>query len=126
MKKFRSFKLLSRVLDNLQLFDYGRIAVLELTNSMVEEFHAKVEDTEGFIDYAMAIEGVELVAFLREIEPGQVRASLRSLNHLDVASFAEKHGGGGHKKAAGLTINYDLEKSRDIVIRGFREILLTS
>ncbi|MCD6379271.1 bifunctional oligoribonuclease/PAP phosphatase NrnA [bacterium] len=126
MKKFRSFKVLSRVLANLQLFDNGRIAVMELTNSILEEFQAKVEDTEGFIDYAMAIEGVELVAFLREIEPGQVRASLRSLNHLNVASFAEKHGGGGHNKAAGLTINYDLEKSRDIVISGFREIFLTS
>ena len=125
MKKFRSVQLLSHVLANLQLLDNGRIAVMELTNSMLEEYQAKVEDTEGFIDYAMAIEGVELVAFLREIVPGQVRASLRSLNNLNVASFAEKYGGGGHKKAAGLTINHDLEESRNLVIHGFREILRT-
>jgi phosphoesterase RecJ-like protein len=126
MKKFRSLKLLSCVLSNLQLFGDGRIAIMELTKSMLEESQAEVEDTEGFIDYAAAIEGVELVAFLREIVPEGVRVSLRSLNHLNVASFAEKYGGGGHKNAAGLVIDYDMEKSRELIIHGFREMLLMS
>ncbi|MDZ7860897.1 MAG: bifunctional oligoribonuclease/PAP phosphatase NrnA [Candidatus Krumholzibacteriota bacterium] len=124
MKKFRSVKLLSCVLANLQLFEDGKIAVMTLTNSMLDEFNAEAEDTEGFIDYASSIEGVELAAFLREINPERVRASLRSLDDLDVASLAERYGGGGHKNAAGLTLEYDLERSRELIINGFRQILI--
>lgn len=123
MKKFRAVRLLSHVLANLRLFDDGRIAVMELTNSMLEKYQAKIEDTEGFIDYATSIEGVELAVFLREIDPGQVRASLRSLNNMNVASLAERYGGGGHRKAAGLTFHNDLEESRNLVVSGFREML---
>jgi len=124
MKKFRSVKLLSCVLANLQLFEDGKVAVMELTNSMLDEFNAELEDTEGFIDYAGSIEGVELTAFLREINTKRVRASLRSLGDLDVSSLAERYGGGGHKNAAGLTFDHGLERSRELVIDGFRQILV--
>ncbi len=122
-KKYRSVKLLSRVLAGMQLFEHGRIAIMRLTCSMLEECGAKTEDTEGFIDFATAIEDVEVAAFLRELSSDKVKVSLRSVDHYDVASFAESFGGGGHTNAAGVIIEADLERSFKIVLKGLRDML---
>ena len=40
-----------------------------------------------------------------EIEPNVYKVSLRATNDVDVSRVAQKFGGGGHKKAAGLTMS---------------------
>ncbi len=123
MKKFRTLKLLAPVLESLELHVEGRIAMMEVTLDMLERTGAELSDSEGFVDYGVAIDDVELVALLREIGPKEIRISLRSKSDLDVAVLAGKYGGGGHRKAAGLTIRKDLEAVRSIILEGFREML---
>lgn len=122
-RKYEAVKLLSLVLGSIELFERGKIAVMKCTMDMLETCGVRMEDTEGFIDFGTAIEGVKLVAFLRETESGQVRASLRSADHYDVASFAETLGGGGHTNAAGLSMESNIDKAKAIVVAGFREML---
>ncbi|MBD3179725.1 MAG: hypothetical protein GF417_09025 [Candidatus Latescibacteria bacterium] len=123
MKSASAVKLLGLVLNRLKFHGEGRIAVMELTSSMLYECGARVEDTEGFIDFGTAIEGVELVAFLREIEPEMTRVSLRSLDDHDVSALAEKYGGGGHTNAAGLMIGLSLDKTEELIRGSLREML---
>jgi len=57
------------------------------------------------------------VVYMREVEPGKYRASLRSKGNINVARVAESFGGGGHKNAAGLSIEGDWdEKERELVM----------
>ncbi|HSG28898.1 MAG TPA: bifunctional oligoribonuclease/PAP phosphatase NrnA [Candidatus Krumholzibacterium sp.] len=116
MRKFRTLKLLSLVLDTLEVHSGGRIATMEITRSMLEKTGSEFSDSEGFVDYGAAIDDVELVALFREIEPDRVRVSLRSRNHHDVAAIAARFGGGGHSKAAGLTVESDLATARGQVL----------
>ena len=99
---------------------------MEITRAMLEATGGSFKDTEGFVDYGAAIDDVELIALFREIGPEEIKASLRSRNNHDVASLAEKYGGGGHRKAAGVTIHKDLETVKSIIISGFREMLESS
>jgi phosphoesterase RecJ-like protein len=55
------------------------------------------------------LEGVEVSLFLKEEKPGSFKGSLRSNEYVNVAKVAEEFGGGGHKRAAGFTIEGDLE-----------------
>ncbi|MFO7915588.1 MAG: bifunctional oligoribonuclease/PAP phosphatase NrnA [Candidatus Krumholzibacteriales bacterium] len=123
MRSPSAVKLLGLVLNRLKFYGDGRIAVMELTSSMLDECGGRIEDTEGFIDFGTAIEGVELVAFLREMEPGKVRVSLRSLNRHDVSSLAEEYGGGGHTNAAGLMIDDDLQNAHRLITDSLQAML---
>jgi phosphoesterase RecJ-like protein len=49
--------------------------------------------------------------------------SLRSRNNHDVASLAERFGGGGHRNAAGLTIHDDLATAESRIVAALEEML---
>lgn len=123
MNSVVTLKLLAMVLASLEVHGGGKIAVLAVTGDMLREAGASLKDTEGFVDYAASIDDVELSALLREIGPREVRVSLRSRNSFNVASLAETFGGGGHRKAAGLTVHRPLEEAKAIIIDGLRQLL---
>ncbi len=123
MKKYSTLKLLAPVLESLELHGDGRIAIMKITNEMLDKTGSSLQDSEGFVDYGAAIDDVELIALLREMPQGKTRVSLRSRNDHDVASLAERYGGGGHTKAAGLTLDSDIPASQDIILDGLRSLL---
>lgn len=60
------------------------------------------EDSEGFVDYARSIEGVEIGVFLEETD-GKIKGSLRSKDPVHrVDTIAQQFDGGGHACAAGF------------------------
>ena len=123
VKKFSTLKLLGLVLDSLRLHLDGRAVTIEVTSEMLEKTGTTLKDSEGFVDYGAALDDVELVALFREIAPGEVRVSLRSRNDHNVSALAERFGGGGHVRAAGLTLETDLESARETIVDGFAELL---
>jgi phosphoesterase RecJ-like protein len=96
---------------------------MEVTSEMLERTGTTMKDSEGFVDYGAALDDVELVALFRENAPDEVRVSLRSRNHHDVSALAERFGGGGHVRAAGLTIEGSLESAKKTIVDGFGELL---
>jgi phosphoesterase RecJ-like protein len=105
-----TLRLLSRVLDS---FDYrcdGRVVLARMTQAMCEATGARMEDTEGFVNFATSAEGVELVALLKEETQNRWRISLRANDPHNVRRVAQVFDGGGHAKAAGCTIEAPLEE----------------
>ena len=123
VKKLGTLKLLARALDDLEVHGDGRIAAMQISRGMLAAAGAAMSDTEGFVDYAASIDDVELAALFREVGEGEIRVSLRSRNDFDIASLAEKFGGGGHRNAAGLTIHGDLATAKTLVVKALGEML---
>ncbi len=123
MKKLNTLRLLGRALGSIEVHGGGRIAFMGISRAMVAESGAAMADTEGFVDYAASIEDVVLGALFREVGAGEIRVSLRSRNGYDVATLAERHGGGGHRNAAGLTLAGDLASAKSVILAGFEEML---
>ena len=68
-------------------------------------------DTEGVVNYALAIEGIVFAVFITEKE-GLIKMSFRSKGNFKVNKIAKKYfNGGGHVNAAGGTSDYDLEET---------------
>jgi len=65
---------------------------------------AKEEDCEGIVNIGRNIEGVEVAVAIRERPGGELKINFRSKNYVDVSAIANRHSGGGHKRAAGCTI----------------------
>ncbi len=97
-------KLLEMILNTLELSSDGKIASVELSKNMYEATGTSREDAEGMIDYPKSISGVIVAVLFREIEDGRYKVSLRSKSDFNVSDIAEELGGGGHKNAAGCTM----------------------
>lgn len=123
VKKLSTFKILSKVLDSLEVKCGGRVAIMHVARKMIDDNGGSMSDTEGFVDYASSVDEVELSALFREMSQEEIRVSLRSRNLLDVAEVAERYGGGGHRNAAGLTIRADLESAKAMILRDLEQLL---
>ncbi len=109
-------ELMRRVLDTVKRDESGRIASLRQTLAMKESAGAVDGDNNGFVNIPLAARDVVATVYMREVAPNKYRASLRSKGAINVAKVAEKFGGGGHKNAAGLSIEGDWdEKEREII-----------
>lgn len=110
------FKLMTRMLDSLELHFDGRFAIQHLTISDFSETGASNKDTENLIDECRRIESVQAAALLIELKDGRVRCSLRSSDKIDVRKVAQEFGGGGHIFAAGVYLPGPLENAKKIVL----------
>jgi phosphoesterase RecJ-like protein len=96
-------RLLAEVLSTLEV--HGRLATITITNAMVAKTGSEIDLTDGFINFARSVDGVEVAASFREPHNGGPwRVSFRSRGNVNVAVIAQKFGGGGHHNAAGCSI----------------------
>ncbi len=102
-KPLNRLKLTSRALAGIRLFGEDKIALMKITLNDLDECACTSEDTEGLIDFAKSITGVEIAISICEQVGNIFRVSLRSAK-ANVAAVAEKFGGGGHKLAAGCIV----------------------
>ncbi len=112
----RRVQLQAKVIENMEIFASGMAAVSYVTDELLEEMSAKIEDAEGMVDVLRNIEGVEIAAFLKE-KGDSVRVSMRAKSSGDVNSIAVSLGGGGHIKAAGCTLDMDMSEALAVVKR---------
>jgi phosphoesterase RecJ-like protein len=94
----------------------GNVVWMYVTQEHMRASGALEEDCEGLVNYALSIEGIQTALFFRELPNGRFRVSLRSKGTIDVASIAEKFGGGGHRCASGCSIEGPLPRAVDELV----------
>ena len=110
-------KLFIKTLNTLEMLCKGKIAVVSVSRDMLEECNANMEDAEGIVSYIRDIEGVEIACILKEVEDDEIKISLRSKSKINVAEICSKYNGGGHKKAAGCTINKSIYDAKESILK---------
>ncbi|MFA6321488.1 MAG: DHH family phosphoesterase [Candidatus Omnitrophota bacterium] len=81
-----------------------RIAWSIIRKSDFNRFKGKHEDVDAAPDELRTIKKVDIAVLFRENGKDALRVSLRSKASINVASIAERYGGGGHFDVAGCTI----------------------
>lgn len=103
--------LLQRFLASFSYLCEGRVCVGFLTAADFGETGARKEDTEGLVDYARSIDGVEIGILLEEQGEGMLKGSFRAKDPKHrVDQLAKKFNGGGHACAAGFNPDDSLEQ----------------
>ncbi|MFZ2448844.1 MAG: bifunctional oligoribonuclease/PAP phosphatase NrnA [Syntrophobacteraceae bacterium] len=108
--------LLALVLGTVEFHARSRIATAELTRRMLSSTGATHMESEGFINHLRSVKSVAMAILFREGGDGVIHVSLRSRDGVDVARFAQRHGGGGHRQAAACRIAGTLAVVREMVI----------
>lgn len=98
-----------RVLQSLRFELDGKLAFMTVTLNDFETTGTDKSQTEGFVDYALSIDGVEVSVAVMEVKKRQYKISLRSKT-ANVNAVAAKFGGGGHALASGCMINAEYEE----------------
>ena len=105
-----NLRLLQHFLASLRLECGGRVCIGKLADGIFESTGTTAEDTEGLVDYARSIEGVDIGALIEERSDGTVKASLRAKEPAyRVDLVAAQFNGGGHACAAGLNLKSGTE-----------------
>jgi phosphoesterase RecJ-like protein len=110
-------RLLGRVLDKAKLLRDGTLATVSVTQADIADVGAHPMDTEDFIVYLMSLDGVEsAVLFIEQKDRRTTKVSFRSRGTIDCSKLAERFGGGGHKPAAGATVQLPLAEAESAVL----------
>ncbi len=95
--------------DKLTVLPNKKVAYISLSKKELEKYGHKEGDTEGVVNYALSIEGIELAAFFME-NNDEIKISLRSRHSIDVNKIARTHfNGGGHVNASGGRVKTGLK-----------------
>lgn len=100
-KTIEQFHLLSLAMSTIQLFENNQIAVMSVTQEMLDSTGTTNADCEGFVSYPLSIQGIKAALLVKDLSDEGIKMSLRSRSEIDVNQWARELGGGGHKKAAG-------------------------
>jgi phosphoesterase RecJ-like protein len=106
---FETAKLLGLALAELKRD--GPIAWTHVSREMQGRAGADDEAAAEVTDYISNLGGFKATALLKEKRDGSVKISLRSVPGVDVSAVARQFGGGGHRQAAGATLNGPLAEA---------------
>ena len=87
--------------QKLKLIGNNKAAFIVLTRDDLLKFKFEKGDTEGLVNYALSIMGVNMATLIVETRD-KIKFSFRSVGNFSVNDFAKQNfNGGGHKNAAG-------------------------
>lgn len=109
-KTLGSLRLWGEIMNRLTLHDNGLIYTY-IKQADWQKHNVSENEIEGLANFLNNLEGGKAALILKETGDGQVKGSLRTTkNDVDVSALAKKLGGGGHKKAAGFTLEGTMEE----------------
>ena len=118
-KTYVQNQILGRALLESFLFMDGRCIVSMIDKKTMAFYNADSHDLEGIVSQLRSTKGVECAIFLYQTDTLEYKVSLRSNGGVDVARVAAFFGGGGHVRAAGVTMQgtfYDIVNNLSLQI----------
>lgn len=109
--ELRRMHLWGDLMQSFELAREGSIALSLVPLKTLAKHKAMKEDLEGFVEQLRRLRGVEVSIMLREDHHKRCKLSMRSSGEVDVRAMAAEFGGGGHRNAAGATMNMGLTEA---------------
>ncbi|OGO79169.1 MAG: hypothetical protein A2Y23_12830 [Clostridiales bacterium GWB2_37_7] len=113
--------LMKEALKSLEFYYDDKVSCITISKAQIDNITKDDLDTEGIVNLARDIAGIEAAIFLKEKEPNVIKVSLRSKNKIDVCNLAKEFGGGGHTRASGCTIKSSLEEAKQQILQAIKK-----
>ena len=115
-------KLKGYAMNNMEYYHDGKLAVIVITNEILESMGATYEDAEVLSIIPRSVYGVEMGLVVKEWQ-GKTKVSIRTNSYADATALAGKFGGGGHIRASGAVLECDVFAARDKLVEAAEELL---
>lgn len=107
------FLLTGLIFSTMETYNQDKVAVACVTEEMFKKTNTDKDYADGLVELIRGIRGVEVAILIREINKQRYKLSMRSKGFVDVAAICGLFGGGGHKNAAGCSIDGTLEEVKN-------------
>jgi len=112
-----SWRLAAEAVEALRTSEDGAIAWIALPRASIERHGVPEGAMPDLVEIPVSLAATRIAAVLTELPAGEgVRVSLRSRCPLGVHAIAARHGGGGHARAAGMTLKGTLAEAERAVV----------
>ncbi len=105
------------IVDNMKMLCGGKMCICAIPRAVEKSMGVTGDDMDNISSFPRTVAGVCLAATLREGDKGQVKLSVRAVPGYDATRITIPFGGGGHKGAAGGTLNMPLAEAAQAVER---------
>jgi phosphoesterase RecJ-like protein len=122
-KSLGSRILMGLVLARTESYYHGKLLLSTELYEETQRFGAEGRDSDALYQVLQAVEGVEVMVIIRQESPERCTIGLRSRDRVNVAEIAAQFGGGGHKNAAGVSLDGTIEAIKPRIIDAFRSPL---
>ena len=119
-KTFAQTKILGRAIDKARLYLDNVCIASIITQEDINEFGLTTHDLDGIINILKGTAGCHIAIFMYQLDKDKYKVSLRSNEQYNVNIIAAYFGGGGHIRAAGLTL--EGKQPEEILTALFNEI----
>ncbi len=122
-KSKKLIELEAMVLNSAEFHFDDKCMLLTVTAEMQAETGCSGTELEGIAIISRSVEGICAGITLKQIGDDEFKVSLRTYPPLDASAICKTLGGGGHKGAAGATINGSLSEAKEKVLAAVKESL---
>ncbi len=119
-KPFRRYQLDAKLTSEMKFYKDGEIAVCPLKLCWMDELGVNEDDMDAVSGFPRAIEGVKVGIVIKERAGGLQKISMRTQPDTDAAAICGHLGGGGHKAAAGATVEGSYEDARAAIFEAMK------
>jgi len=122
-KPISKLKLYGMALSNLQTDINDQFIYVKLTKDMFKKTKSSDFEADGIINYCISVPTAVVGCVIKEVDDKTTKISLRSIEKFNILSVIKQFDGGGHKNAAGCTINENIDVATKIIIKAFKDKL---
>ncbi|MDR0313770.1 MAG: bifunctional oligoribonuclease/PAP phosphatase NrnA [Treponema sp.] len=121
-KSLESRYLLGIILSRAESYFGGKLIISTEEYEDTQRYGLEGRDSEVLYQLLQSIAGVIAIVIIRQEKPDNCTVGFRSVDQVDVAAIAQSMGGGGHKYAAGLSINGTIPEIKEKILAAFKKI----
>ena len=116
-------KLYGAALSNIKTAFNNKFVYTKITKEMFDKTGSSYTDTDGIINYCIAVPTAVVGCILKQETPNTVKVSFRSIEKFNILDAIKGFDGGGHKNAAGCTIHADMDTAEKQILKAFAKKL---
>jgi len=112
------------ITSGIEYYFDDKVAMAFITKEMMETSGADEDDIDDIAALPGSIEGVYIGITLREMSsPHDCKLSVRTRSPYDAQEICAEFGGGGHKLAAGCTIDKTIPEAKELMLDVLKNIM---
>lgn len=120
-KTIARLRLEAALTESVEFYAGGMVGICAITNALMDSLGATADDTDDLSGFPRGILGVSISVMLQELREGGTKISLRTGEGYSASDICARLGGGGHKAAAGATVEGGIEAAKTAVLTALRE-----
>ncbi len=120
-RELGKFRMLGQALVRTRTYYGGKL--LLSWETLEDQAGVVARGSDELYRMLQSVRGCQVVALIREESPVACSVGLRSNGEVDVGSIARALGGGGHRAAAGFTINARVDEAERLILEELRTYL---